>query len=212
MVDQPGRVTLQRRIGHHQVNRPFVIACQPEDVVAEDARRGTREQLCHHRLGVTGVLQPVALRRLVERHAQRHVAGRGDCGLGPERLGDLARQPVGAAMAAKQRHHHGTIVGHRKQGRFAGLVGEQRRDGTDQDARRADADHRGSGGEQVAHMGERVGKKRLRHIHPPLAAMNGCAEGCGNAMGGALTGAVQRDYDGGLSQGSAPFVTRIIEK
>ena len=78
--------------------------------------------------------------------------------------GDGAGEPVGAVMAAEQRHRDAAVLGDGDDRRLAALVGEQRRDGADQDAGGADADDRRAGGEQRAQVRDRVGE-RLRRRH-----------------------------------------------
>ena len=73
-----------------------------------------------------------------------------------QRLCELASERVGAVMAAEQRHRDRAVFGQRDHRRLGPLVVEQRADGPDQDAARANADYRRSGGEQLGNLRHRA--------------------------------------------------------
>ena len=176
-----------------------------------------RKQVGHHALGVLLPLHPPALGRRVERHPQSEVPRGGDGGLGVQGFRDLPRHPVGPVVPAQERHDHRAVVRHRQDRRLGALVRQERRDGTDEDAARADPDHRVPRGEEVADMGQRVGEGRVAALGPLRPAMERRVEACGHAARDQKAGCVDRDHDGSgrrrvQSHGSAPLVTRMVEK
>ena len=91
------------------------------------------------------IAQDEAGRRIVERQIEAHVACGGDRRQAAERLGDRAGQAVGAAMAAEQRHGDAAVLGDRDHRRLGALVGQQRRQQPDHDARGAQREDRPAG-------------------------------------------------------------------
>ena len=101
-----------------------------------------------------------------------------------ERRGDRARQVVGAAMAAEQRHDRRAVLRHRDNRRLLALVGKERREHADQDAGGADADDRSAFGKQRAEVSRRI----ARDMH--LAA-----DGVGGEVRGRRARLRQRNED-----------------
>jgi hypothetical protein len=118
------------------------------------------EQCRRHRLDRGHVGEAPAGRRVVEGEAEAQVAGRGDRGDAAERRGDAARQLVGAAVAAEQRHGDAAVLGDGDDRGLGRFVGEQRRAGADQHAGGADADDRRPGSEQRTQMRAHVGERK----------------------------------------------------
>ena len=192
--------------------RQIVEPTRRRGVAARDRRPATRQERSHRRFGIRRIGKPPARGRSIQRHAQRHIARRCHSRHRSERFGNRFRQPVRAPMAAKKRHDDRAVIRHRNHRRLVPFVAQMRGDGTDQDAAGANANHRHAGKKQIARMNKRVVKDHVGLIHAPLAAMNLGAERLGNAVGSRLARTGKRENDGGHSHGSAPLVSRIIEK
>jgi hypothetical protein len=61
-------------------------------------------------------------------------------------------------------------------------------------------------------MIQRICKERIRLLNTAFTAMDLCAKGQSNLMGGRFARTGERQNDWFQSQGSAPFVSKIIEK
>ncbi len=96
-------------------------------------------------------------------------------------------------------------------GGSAVLSRQQRGHRADQDAGGADPDDRVAGGEEVADVVERVREGDFG-VRASGATVQRAVEGVGDTAGGGLAGGVEDQDDGVQSHGSAPFVTRIMEK
>ena len=129
-----------------------------ETVIDFDSDIFAGQQRGGDRLGGGGTDDTPAFRRFVDGDAEHGVAGGGDRGFGVQGGGDARRKPVGAAMAAQDRHHRAAIGGHGDDWRFVGLVLDQRRECPHENARGAHADDGRAGAEQRAQMDGGVGE------------------------------------------------------
>ncbi len=111
-------------------------------------------------------------------------------------------------MPAEQRHDGRAVLGDRDHRRLGALVGQQGRDGADQDAGGADADDGHARQEQLADMAERVleGHRRACRSRP---AVHRAAHRTGDAGGERLAARRQAED---RNHGSSVRVTRIMEK
>ena len=110
--------------------------------------------------------------RIIDADAVAQVAGRGHGGADTQGLGDLAGQNVGARMPAQQRHHGAAVLGHGNHRRLGDLVGQQRGQGADQNARGEDADHRVPGLKQAGGMAGGFVEEVIGLGHPADPAMD----------------------------------------
>ena len=82
----------------------------------------------------------------------------------------------------------------------------------DQNATGANTDDRRAGGEKITHVIQRIGEMGISPRDAPFAAMYRRTKGGSDAMRHRLARARQRHNNRCQSHGSAPFVSRIIEK
>ena len=115
-------------------------------------------------------------------------------------------------MPAKQRHNHRAIIGHRNNGRLGAFVGQKRRNGANKNTAGADANDRNAGGKQVARMVKRIVKEGIGLVNAARTAVDLGTQMFGNAGSGGHARRPKRQNNGCYSQGSAPFVMRIMEK
>ncbi|KGW79234.1 hypothetical protein Y046_3854 [Burkholderia pseudomallei MSHR2990] len=140
--------------------------------IAFDARAFAREQIGHEALARVEIGERVAFGRVQHARAEAQFAARRDRGRDAERVGDLARERVGAREAAQQRHDRAAVLGDGEHGRLRALVGEARRDAANRDAGREQRDDRRAARIQLAQMRAELGEREVRlgapgeRVHP----------------------------------------------
>lgn len=147
-----------------------------------DGHSLARQEISHECLGRLGIAKSPAPRRFVQRQAEPRIARRGDGSHAAQHCRDPLGECIGAAMAAQQGHGHAAVLGHGDHRRFPALVGQKRRQGADEHARRADSDHGPAGGEEQPKMGDRVGERNRAAGNPRREAMQLAINGCRDAL------------------------------
>ena len=179
-VDQLGGFTIAlathaqrqaRRMQHQRprivLDRPFgddhamvALGCkrqavEPTGLALED-HGFARQQRGHHGLRGGRVRNGPAGGRFVQRDTEAGIACRRHRGMAAQQIGTGTRQGIGAMVSADQRHRSASVLGHGNDRSLVELVGQMRRHRADQDARRADPDHRHARGKQGGDMVHRV--------------------------------------------------------
>ena len=118
--------------------------CEPAREAAriDEAAGRTFEQGRHEGLGAVGMGEAKARWRGVEGDAEAAVAGGGDDSLGTDRCGQAFGERIGAAMPAQQRHDEAPGLVDDQHRRLLPLVGEERGQQANDDARGGDGDDR----------------------------------------------------------------------
>lgn len=167
--------------------------------LALDLQLGAEQQGHHRGLGILRGAEHPAGGRFVEAMEEFAFRRGGDGGVAAQLVSKLASQPVGAAVAAEQRHDAGAAERYGEHRRFFLLVLEARGKEPDQDAGSADANDRTSLSEQP--------RQQLDCVGAALPAGIDFAAGCfGDAGGGIEAGIGERD-DGGGRHAPAPVLS-----
>ena len=168
MIDETGRGALERFLRDGEC---YGIGAAVEGGGGEGVQRAVEREWCaleqssRGALHVLGVGEDETGCRIIQREAEAHFARRGDSGVAACQTCDLPREFIGAMMAPEQRDGGRAVLGQSDHRRFAALVDELGSDGTDEDARGAEAD-------DGAAFAEEPGEMRCRLVVADVAALH----------------------------------------
>src|SRR5690606_15552143 len=120
--------------------------------------------------------------------------------------GDVAGELVGTAMAAKERHNAGAVLGDDNYGRLRTLVGDHSGKRSNKNPACANTDDRCSSLIECPDMVERLGEGDVGAGNPVREAVQPGARDAGSNVLGCRTRSRRQDEDGGGSiQASSPL-------